>query len=141
MDEVVTIEPTVDETPTVDLTTEAPARRGRWWLPILVLVLAAGAVVGAAVVAGAAQDERSSAERAEQRADDRLPELEAQADRVSRLDVEEMALNRSSVEYVILESFDQYNGLIDELIVQRNDQYQAALELYQVLNRLRATEI
>ena len=31
--------------------------------------------------------------------------------------------------------------MIDELDVQRNDQYQAALELYQLLNRLRAIQI
>jgi len=168
-EEVVTIDPMVAERPTVASTTEASPRRGRWWLPVLVLVLATGAVVGAFVVDRAAQDEQSSAERVEQRADDRLAELDAEAaestaalaelarparqflaiadeagetaDRVTQLDVEEMAMNRSSIQYAIVESFDQYNGVIDKLNVHRTDQYQAAVELYQVLNRLRAIEI
>ena len=168
-DHFTTNDTAVEELGGTDTATEAPPRRRRRWLPIVALVLAVGAVAGAVVVRGAADDDRSTAQAAQRRADERLVQLEDEAqeheadlaelvgpshrflgvateaadaaDRATELDVDEMALNRSSVRYGILESVAEYNRVIDKLNARYNEQYQAALELYQLMNQLRAIQI
>jgi hypothetical protein len=139
------------------------------WLPVVVLVLAVGLLVAAAVWTMSALDAKGEAEAAAREARAALVEAEHEleqeraasdeavrpatrffalardaqdgADEATRLDGEEMALNRSSVQLGIVGDVPGYNRVIDEVNAERVKQYRAALDVYQLLNQLRALDL